>query len=48
MNNTYVNRAERRAAHKAQVTETRRKLREQAHKLALAKRYGNKGYVATA
>lgn len=38
------NRAERRAAHKAQVTAKRREIREKARGLALAKRYGNKNY----
>ena len=50
MNETIpTNRAERRAAHKAQVTETRRRLREDARKMRLAKLHGNTSYrVATA
>jgi hypothetical protein len=50
MNETIpTNRAERRAAHKAQVAETRRRLREDARKMRLAKLHGNTSYrVATA
>ena len=44
MNKTPINRAERRAQHKAQVTAKRREIREKARGLALAKRYGNKNY----
>ena len=37
-----------RTIHKKQVAETRRRLHENARKLNLAKRYGNKGYRITA
>ena len=43
-----TNRAERRARHKAQVTETRHRLREDARKMRLAKLHGNKHYRVTA
>lgn len=46
MNETLTNRAERRAQHKAQVTAKRREIREKVRSLALAKKYGNKNYVA--
>ena len=42
-----TNRAERRAAHKAQVAETRRRLREDARKMRLAKLHGNTSYRVT-